>query len=108
VTNCRLGATDVTGLEELLGYIADWIGLELAGRSRPRIIASVFFFSTLGLVMIIGGIYSLMNYHDDGVAVFSGLFFSILGSALLIRIGINLAALFRERRQSSASNRQAN
>jgi hypothetical protein len=96
-----VGDAAVTGLEELLGYIADWIGLELAGRSQPRIIASVLFFSILGLVLIIGGLYSLISYHNDGVVVLSGVFCSILGLAFLIRIGINLAALFRQRRQSS-------
>ena len=89
----------MSGLEELLGYIADWIGLELVGRSRPRIIASVLFFSILGLVLTIGGLYFLIDYHDGGVAVLSGAFLSILGLAVLLRIGINLVALFRQRRQ---------
>jgi hypothetical protein len=96
------GQADVTGLEELLGYIADWIGLDLVGRSRTRIIASVLSYSILGLVLSIGGLYSLISYHNGGVVVLSGVFCSILGLAFLIRIGINLAALFRQRRQSSA------
>jgi hypothetical protein len=99
------GSVDVTGLEELLGYIADWIGIELVGRSQSRIISSVLFFSILGLVLIIGGIYSVMNYHNDGVAVFCGLFLSVLGLAFLIWISINLATLFWQRRQSSPPNR---
>jgi hypothetical protein len=89
----------VYGFEELLGYIADWIGLDLVGRSRPRIVASVLFFSILGLVLMVGGLYSLINYHDGSVAVLSGLFLSILGLALVVRIALNLAALFRQQRQ---------
>ena len=92
----------MSGLEELLGYIANWIGLELIGRSRPRIIASVLFFSIVGLVLMIGGLYFLIDNRDGGVAVFSGAFLSILGLVFLLRIGINLLALFRHRRQSSA------
>jgi hypothetical protein len=91
----------VLGLEELLGFIADWIGFELVGRSRPRIVASVLFFSILGAVLMIAGLYSLINYHDGGVAVLSGVFHSLLGLALVIRIAINLAALLRQRRQST-------
>jgi hypothetical protein len=102
---CVLGYAGVSGLEELLGYIADGIGLKLVGRSRPRIIGSVLFFSILGLVLMIGGLYSLMSYHDGGVAVLSGAFLSILGLAFLIRIAINLTVLFRKRRQSSAPDR---
>jgi hypothetical protein len=101
-TTAYWGQADVTGLEELLGYIADWIGLDLVGRSRTRIIASVLSYSILGLVLSIGGLYSLISYHNGGVVVLSGVFCSILGLAFLIRIGINLAALFRQRRQSSA------
>ena len=93
------------GFEELLGYIADWIGLKLVKRSRPRIIASVLFFSILGVVLIIGGLYSLISDHDGVVAVLSGAFLSILGLTFLIRISINLVALFRHRRQSSAQIR---
>ena len=91
----------MSGLEELLGYIADWIGLKLVGRSRPRIVASVLLFSILGLVLMIGGLYSLTNNHDGGVAVLSGVFLSILGLALVIRVAINLAVLFLQRSQSS-------
>jgi hypothetical protein len=97
---CALEYAAVYGFEELLGHIANWIGLELVGRSRPRIVASVLFFSILGVVLIVAGLYLLMNYHD-GVAVVSGLFLSILGLALVVRIALNLAALFRQRRQSS-------
>ena len=79
---------------ELLYLIGDWLGFDLRGPSRPRIIAAALYDSILGLVALIAGVY-LMTHHDDDVAVLTGIVCVVLGFALLGRVGVNVAAILR-------------
>ncbi len=85
------GAAAMYGLE-LLGYIADWIGLDLRGRSSPRVICIVAFYSIIGLVLLIVGLWYLVRNHDGG-SLLSGGICSVLGLAILVRIAVNISKL---------------
>jgi len=91
----------MSGLEELLGYIADWIGLDLRGRSLPRIIAIVLLYTLAGILLLAFGLYSLAADHDGAVSILSGVICSALGLAFLVRIGTNIARLLRQHQNRS-------
>lgn len=82
-------------MEELLGYFADWIGLDLQGRSTGRIIVIVALYSTAGLLLFLVGLYLLTKYDDDAVWILSGVVCALLGAVFLIRIGLNIRVLLR-------------
>lgn len=86
-------------MEELLGYMADRIGLDLQGRSVGRILFIVLLYSTLGLLLLIGGLYYLSAHYSEGaVAILTGVILALLGIAFLIRIIVNTTALIRSRK----------
>lgn len=82
-------------MEELLGYVADWIGLDLRGRSTGRIVVIVALYTTAGLLLIAAGLYLLTQSDRDPVSILSGLICLLVGGAFLIRIGLNVRALRR-------------
>jgi hypothetical protein len=48
-------------MEELFGYLADWLGLELRGRSTGRIVVIVALYATAGLLLFCAGLYLLIS-----------------------------------------------
>ena len=83
----------MSGLEELLGAIAGWIGFDLRKMSVTRIIFVVAFWSLLGLVLVFGGIYSLLEHSDDSIGVIGGVLCMMLGLSFLAKIIVNLRAV---------------
>jgi hypothetical protein len=82
-------------VQELLGALADWLGLDLRGRSIGRIIVIVALYTAAGLLLALAGFYLIAAYRDDPVSILSGLVCLALGVAFLIRIGVNVRALLR-------------
>jgi hypothetical protein len=82
-------------VEELLGYIADWIGLDLRGQSTGRIAVIVALYTTAGLLLLSAGLYLLTQYDRDPPSILSGFICLLLGAAFLIRVGLNVRALLR-------------
>ncbi len=86
------------GFEEILGLIADWIGLDLRVMSPAKMILVVMVYSGLGLLFLLGGTFVIVTHRDDGVAMLAGAAVAILGAAYLARISINLVAVIKRRR----------
>jgi hypothetical protein len=87
------------GFEEILGLIADWLGLDLRVMSPAKMILVVVVYSGLGLLFLLGGTYVIVTHRDDGVAILAGAAVAILGAAYLARITVNLADVIRQRRR---------
>ncbi len=82
----------MTGLEELLGALADGIGLDLRNMSAGRRLLALAFFGLGGLALLARGLYALWISAGDWATILVGVFCALLGAAWLARIVVN----FRE------------
>jgi hypothetical protein len=80
----------ITGWEEILGYLADRLGLDLRGRSAVRKLVIIALYAGLGLVLLAGGGHYAVVHANDGIALVSGIICALVGIAYVIRITINI------------------
>lgn len=86
------------GLEVILGYLADRLGLDLRDKSAARRVVIVALYSILGLLLLIGGIAIILANLDSGALIFSGAACALLGAGYLVRTAINIIAVRRQSR----------
>lgn len=78
------------GVEELLGTLANRLGLDLRNRSLIRKLIIAGFWLALGALLLIGGVGFVANHLDDAIAIVGGALSALLGAAYLARITFNI------------------
>jgi hypothetical protein len=86
------------GLEELLGALADWIGLDLRKMSARRAAFVVAFYTLAGLALLVGGLIAIIMNLGNAATVFGGAVCALIGAAWIARIARNVVVTRRERR----------
>ena len=80
---------------ELLGWVADIIGLDLKTMSPLRRVIAVVLWGLFGLLFLCGGLVPLLGGETDSVTVFGGLLVSVVGAGFLARITYGLVQVHR-------------
>ena len=80
---------------ELLGWIADIVGLDLKTMKPMTRVVAVVLYGLFGLLFLCAGVFPLFDREADGVKVFGGLLVSAVGAAFLARIAYGLVELRR-------------
>ena len=82
-------------LLDLLGWIADIIGLDLKTMGPVARVFVIVVYGAFGLLFLCAGFVPLFDDEKDGVKIFGGLAVSAVGAALLARIAYGLVELRR-------------
>jgi hypothetical protein len=86
-------------LLELLGWVADLVGLDLKTMGPVARVIAVVLWGLFGLLFLCAGLVPLFDREADNVKLFGGLLVSAIGAAFLIRIGYGLLELRRLNRE---------
>ena len=80
---------------ELLGWVADLVGLDLKAMKPVTRVIAVVFWGFFGLLFLCAGLVPLFDREADGVKILGGVLVSVVGAAFLVRIGYGLIGLRR-------------
>jgi hypothetical protein len=84
-------------MEEILGALVDWIGLDLRQMSARRAIFVVVFYSLVGLALLVAGLVAVVTGRGNVATVFGGSICALIGAAWLARIARNVVVARRAR-----------